>query len=151
MRKRVLDYPELDHATEILRWAGSKNPGPWVHHSRLVASACKTIATRLETMDPCAAEVAGLLHDVGRRHRGTNIRHCTDGYRIMKDNGYNFVAEICISHCFPDRSMASFTGKHDIDGQDEALILDFLAKHKFDQYDEVVQLCDAFTDGQGTV
>ncbi len=115
----------------------------------MVALACKLIAEKIALLDPLAAESAGLLHDIGRRFPGTNIRHCTDGYRIMRDRGFPFNADICISHCFLHRSLSSFTGKYDIDAKDEELISTFLAGHRFDEYDSLVQLCDAFTDGRG--
>ncbi len=115
----------------------------------MVALACKTIAEKIPSLDPLAAESAGLLHDIGRRFPGTNIRHCTDGYRIMRDRRLPFNADICISHCFLHRSLSSYTGIFDIDAKDEELISTFLAGHRFDEYDSLVQLCDAFTDGRG--
>jgi putative nucleotidyltransferase with HDIG domain len=149
MDQPTLYYPPRPDADAILEWAASFNPGLWVHHSRMVALACKLIAEKIPLLDPLAAESAGLLHDIGRRFPGTNIRHCTDGYRIMRDRGFPFNADICISHCFLHRSLSSYTGKYDIDAKDEELISTFLADHRFDEYDSLVQLCDAFTDGRG--
>ena len=79
--------PERDQAELWLQEAGVLNPGPWVAHSRYVAEAARNIATRLPALDPEAAYVLGLLHDIGRRAGVTGMRHGLDGYTLPGRDG----------------------------------------------------------------
>ncbi len=142
-------YPTKTEADALLQWAASYNPGPWLRHSQLVGTAARAIADRTQHLDPLFAETAGLLHDIGRRYPGTNLRHCLDGYQIMTERGYPLIARICISHCFQLRSLSSFAGVHDVTPEQESFLNDFTRNAVFDDYDLLIQLCDTFMDGTG--
>jgi len=100
-------------------------------------------------MNPDLAEVAGMLHDIGRRFPGTNIKHCLDGYNIMLEKGYPFIANICLSHAFQVRSLSSYAGKFDLTSEEESFIIKFLDSYEYSLYDLLIPLCDAFAGGSG--
>jgi hypothetical protein len=134
---------------DLLAWAETENPGPWVRHSKLVGEAARSIAERTAGLDPDTAQAMGMLHDIGRRYRGTNIRHCIDGYGIMIARGYPDIAGICITHSFQIKSLKSYEGKYDITQEEGIFVEDYLAKCVYDEYDLLIQLCDAVADGGG--
>ena len=51
-------------------------------------------------MNPDAAYVMGLLHDIGRREGIMDMRHIYAGYLFMSSLGYDDSARICLTHCF---------------------------------------------------
>jgi HD superfamily phosphohydrolase YqeK len=57
------------------------NPGGWVAHCSLVSQEAEIIASYLPDLDPQAAGILGLLHDIGRRAGVTDIRQICPGYR----------------------------------------------------------------------
>jgi HD superfamily phosphodiesterase len=73
-----MKIPTLDVAERLLKEAETRNPGPWVAHSKNVALAAKCIAEH-SNLDAEAAYIMGLLHDIGRREGITKMRHTLDG------------------------------------------------------------------------
>jgi HD domain len=89
------DLPTVDAAERYLAEGAELNPGPWVGHSRVVASAARAIAERDRRLDPKRACVLGLLHDIGRRTGGpgvADVRHLLDGYRFLRAEGFDGIA-----------------------------------------------------------
>ena len=67
MRERTVPLElNCNTAEAALAWAGQRNPGNWIGHSRFVALACKNIAAKCNNMDADQAYCFGLLHDIGR-------------------------------------------------------------------------------------
>ena len=130
-------------AEKALRQAHASNPGPWAEHTRYVALACRNIAKRCPHMDADAAYCYGLLHDIGRFAGVTSERHLIDGYRYCMERGWDKAAQICISHAFMVKDISSSIGVFDMPTEDKAFMADFIRNAVYDDYDYLVQLCDA--------
>ncbi len=143
--------PTPSEAEALLAEAGSRNPGPWTAHSRNVADAARRIAERVPGMDGEAAHILGLLHDMGRREGVTGMRHVLDGYRYLHELGYDDAARINMTHSFPAGDYREIFGKWDCDPEELAWIRDYLASIVFDDYDRLIQLCDALAMADGFV
>ena len=130
-------------AEEALERAHESNPGPWADHTRYVALACRKIAERCPHMDADTAYCYGLLHDIGRYAGVTSERHLIDGYRYCMERGWDKAAQICISHAFMVKDISSSIGVFDMPDEDKAFMDDFVKNAVYDDYDYLVQLCDA--------
>ena len=87
--------PTLQQATDYLRAAETRNPGPWVAHSIQVGQAAQKIAAAYPELKPESAYILGLLHDIGRREGVTDMRHTLDGYNYLLAEGFPDAARIC--------------------------------------------------------
>ena len=130
-------------AENALLEAERLNPGPWVDHSRYVAMACRNIASRCPGLDADMAYIYGLLHDIGRYAGRTSERHLIDGYRYCMERGWEKAAQICISHAFMVKDISSSIGVFDMPPEDKAFMAEFVENAVYDDYDYLVQLCDA--------
>lgn len=135
--------PDKKTAEDVLSWAAAQNPGPWEAHSRYVAQACEAIAARCPGLDAETAYVLGLLHDVGRYAGVSSERHLIDGYRYCIARGWEKAAQVCISHAFMLQDIKTSIGTFDVTAEDYDFMKDFVAHAKYDDYDRLVQLCDA--------
>jgi HD-like signal output (HDOD) protein len=143
--------PARAEAERLLRVAAQRNPGPWVDHSRYVAQAAAAIARAHPALDEEMAYIVGLLHDVGRQEGVTDMRHVIDGYAFLRDLGYGTPARICLTHSFPIPIAESAAGKWDCTPEELELVRNFLAEWQMDEYDRLIQLCDALAMPSGTV
>ena len=123
--------------------AEKSNPGPWVEHSRYVAEACKNIAERCSHLSAEKAYIYGLLHDIGRYAGVSSEKHLIDGYRYCMERGWDKAAQICISHAFMIQDIHSSIGTFDVSGEDYRFMEKFIDNAVYDDYDRLVQLCDA--------
>lgn len=126
-----------------LEEAAAANPGPWVDHSRYVAQACRILARRCPGLDPDDAYIYGLLHDIGRHAGRTSERHLLDGYRFCRERGWDKAAQICITHAFMIPDIETSIGVFDMPAEDKAFMAQFVRNAVYDDYDRLVQLCDA--------
>ena len=137
---RVLDCKtaelELEKASKL-------NPGPWTDHSRYVALACRNIAAKCGELSEEKAYIFGLLHDIGRYAGVTSEKHLLDGYRYCMEQGWKKAAQICISHAFMIQDIATSIGKFDMSEKEYQFMKQFVAQAEYDDYDRLVQLCDA--------
>ncbi len=131
--------------------AGARNPGPWTVHSRRVAEAAQAIAVHLPGLDPEAAYVLGLLHDMGRREGVTGMRHAVDGYRYLAALGYEAAARICLTHSFAVKDVQAIFGEWDCTPDELRFIETYLVGIEFDDYDRLIQLCDSLAMAEGFV
>ena len=143
--------PSREEAERIIREAEAINPGPWADHCRVAAHCAERIAVRCEGMNPDKAYVVGLLHDIGRRFGGRHLGHVADGYSYMMSLGYDEVARICLTHSFNNQSMDGYIGKIDTTEEELALIQTELARIHMDDYDRLIQLCDALAGAEGVL
>ena len=141
--------PEKEAAILALAEAERANPGPWGAHSRYVALACRKIAEKCPHLDPEAAYIYGLLHDIGRYAGVTSERHLLDGYRYCMERGWEKAAQICISHAFMVKDIASSIGVFDMLPEEKNFMARFVADAQYDDYDRLVQLCDALALPEG--
>ena len=135
----------IQQANEQLQTAYQKNPGPWVEHSRSVAENARRIAEHTDCIDPDTAYTMGLLHDIGRAAGVSGIRHIFDGYDRMIALGQPTIARICLTHSFPLKNIRAFQGRFDCSKQQLAFLQRFLDSCSYDNYDRLIQLCDALS------
>ena len=89
------------------------------------------------------AYIYGLLHDIGRYAGVTSEKHLLDGYRYCKERGWDKAAQICISHAFMIQDVSTSIGKFDMSEDEYNFMRDFVKNVAYDDYDRLVQLCDA--------
>ena len=142
--------PTREEAKRLLAEAEEMNPGPWGDHSRTAAHCAERIALACG-MDAEKAYVLGLLHDIGRRFGKRHLGHVSDGYSYMTSLGYNEVARVCLTHSFHDLTLDMYIGNFDTTEDETKLIADELAKIEADNYDRLIQLCDALAGSEGVV
>ncbi|MCR5801329.1 MAG: HD domain-containing protein [Lachnospiraceae bacterium] len=143
-------YPDRSKAEEILREAESCNPGPWGNHSRTVAHCAEKIA-EYSGMDSEKAYVFGLLHDIGRKFGKRHLGHVSDGYSYMMSLGYDDAARICLTHSFNENDIEGYVGNWDTTPEETELIRTKLAETTQDDYDKLIQLCDAISGAEGVM
>lgn len=135
--------PTREIAEQALELAHTSNPGPWADHSRYVAMACHNIAQRCPHLSEETAFVYGLLHDIGRHAGISSEKHLIDGYRYCMGHGWNKSAQICISHAFMIQDIETSIGTFDVTEEDYQFMKHFIENVVYDDYDRLVQLCDA--------
>jgi len=143
-------YPTREKAEEILREAETCNPGPWGDHSRTAAHCAEKIAM-YSGLDPDKAYVLGLLHDIGRKFGKRHLGHVSDGYSYMMSLGYDDCARICLTHSFNEMKIEGYVGKFDTTEEETDLIKTKLKEVKCDDYDKLIQLCDAISGAEGVM
>ena len=139
----------IEHAKHELEIAVRNNPGPWEQHSLVAAENARLIAEKVPGMDPEKAYVLGLLHDIGRRAGVTGMRHLIDGYDYMMSLDQPELATICLTHSFASQNIEYYEGKHDCSPEQKAFIKDFVENRVYDDYDKLIQLCDAVSLPEG--
>jgi len=150
--------PTRERALELLEEARRLNPTPWADHALNVARVAEAIATRVSEadreagiepgLDPEAAFVLGVLHDIGRREGVTRMRHTFDGYCHLMTLGFDDAARICLTHSFPledvkhVKTSAAGPNEWDCTPEEREFVNDYLAGIEYDDYDRLIQLCD---------
>jgi hypothetical protein len=135
--------PSIETAERLLNEGERMNPGPWVQHSRYVASAARLISNELPDLDGNTAYVLGLLHDIGRREGVSDMHHILDGYRFLEAQGYSDAARICLTHSYPIPVARSFSGVWDVTPEELQFVQDYLDGIEYTPSDHLIQLCDA--------
>ncbi len=143
--------PTRDTAEMLLQDAENNNPGPWGNHSRTVAHCAEKIAQACGDMDANKAYILGLLHDIGRKFGVRHLGHVLDGYTYMMTLGYDEVAKVCLTHSFNNQSLNEYIGKIDTTEEETDLIKTQLRSVHFDEYDKLIQLCDALAGAEGVL
>lgn len=138
-----MKLPTIIEAEKLLNEAEQRNPGAWVSHSKTVAFCAKAIAERCNNIDSDTAYVFAVLHDIGRREGVTDMRHIIDGNNFMTSFGYDDCARICLTHSFPYKDIRSYNGQNDCTAEETEFIKSFLENTDYDDYDKLIQLCDA--------
>lgn len=141
--------PTIQQAMQELTLAGELNPGPWVEHSLNVARAARNIAAKVPGMDADKAYIVGMLHDIGRRVGIVNIpTHVYEGYRYAMENGWQEVARICMTHSYP---LMQEEFNYEPQTEAETAIKDYILHCEADDYDKLIQICDAVATDYGFV
>ncbi len=143
--------PTRQEAERILQEAEGCNPGPWGDHSRTAAHCAEKIAQACDGMDADKAYIIGLLHDIGRKFGGRHLGHVADGYSYMMSLGYDEAARICLTHSFHGQDMGEYIGKADTTQEEWRMIQTGLEEIHMDDYDRLIQLCDAMAGVQGVM
>lgn len=140
-----------EEAEKLLSEAESCNPGPWGNHSRVAAHCAEKIAKLCDGMDTEKAYILGLLHDIGRKFGVRHLGHVSDGYTYMMSLGYDEAARICLTHSFNTQLIEDYIGNIDTSQDEYELINTALAKVDCDDYDRLIQLCDALAGSEGVL
>lgn len=140
-----MKVPSVVQAEKLLSEAEKLNAGLWVAHNRTAGFCARAIAEKCDNINPEYAYVLGLLHDIGRREGVADMKHIIDGYRFMMSKGYDNSARICLTHSFPYKNINSYNGKNDCSEEETEFIRSFLENTKYDDYDRLIQLCDAIS------
>ncbi|MDC7293780.1 MULTISPECIES: HD domain-containing protein [unclassified Butyrivibrio] len=143
--------PTRSEAEKLLAEAEKCNPGPWGNHSRVAAHCAERIALGCGDMDPEKAYILGLLHDIGRKFGVRHLGHVSDGYSYMMSLGYDEVARICLTHSFNNMRIDEYIGRADTSEEEYELIVAELGKISLDEYDRLIQICDALSGSEGVV
>lgn len=143
--------PTRMEAERLLEEAEKYNPGPWGNHSRVAAHCAEKIALGCEGMNPEKAYILGLLHDIGRKFGVSYLKHVSDGYSYMMSLGYDEVARVCLTHSFNNMRVDEYVGKVDTSDEEYELIQTELGKLSADDYDRLIQLCDALAGSKGVM
>ena len=143
--------PTRAEAEKLLDEAEAKNPGGWADHARYVALATKNIAEVHPDLDPKTAYILGLLHDIGRQEGVTGHRHILDGYTFLENLGYSDAARIALTHSYPLQDIKAGSGRWDGSAEELAFVEAYLNGVKYDDYDRLLQLCDALAWPSGFV
>lgn len=143
--------PTIEEAERLLTEAESCNPGQWGNHSRIAARCAEKIAASCGELDSEKAYILGLLHDIGRRFGVGHLRHVWDGYTYMTALGYDEVARIYLTHSFNNHSTQEYIGNFDITDKESELLDAALGEIVYDDYDRLIQLCDALAGSEGVL
>jgi len=138
-------------AEELLKEAEGCNPGPWGNHCRVAAHCAEKIAEACTDLDSEKAYILGLLHDIGRKFGVRHLGHVSDGYSYMMSLGYDEAAKICLTHSFNNQTTKEYIGKFDTSDEELELINTSLAAVIMDDYDRLIQLCDALAGSEGVL
>ena len=142
--------PSVAEAMEILAEAERCNPGPWSNHSRTVARCAEKIAL-CSGLCTEKAYVLGLLHDIGRKFGKRHLGHVSDGYSFMMKLDYPDAARICLTHSFNEMRIEGYVGNFDTTEEETELIRTKLQEVTPDDYDLLIQLCDAISGPEGVM
>lgn len=143
--------PGRAEAEKLLLEAEKCNPGPWGNHSRVTAECAEKIAALCEGMNADKAYILGLLHDIGRKFGVKHMGHIYDGYHYMLDLGYDEAAKICLTHSFCIQNIQDYIGNFDITEEQQQELTDALSDSVYDDYDYLIQLCDALAGADGVM
>jgi hypothetical protein len=116
-----------------------------------VANAARLVASRIAALDPEKAYMYGMMHDVGKFYLPANeaYKHPRIGFKLLETK-HNDIAEICVSHAFPDFSDLEHILSYCHGDKPEAhAVCELLSNIKHDLYIDLIQFCDKVS-GIGT-
>jgi len=141
--------PTVEEALKELEIAGQLNPGPWTKHSLNVGIAARNIGRKVPGMDENKAYIVGMLHDIGRRVGIVNIpKHVYEGYKYAMDKGWDEVARVCMTHSYP---LMKDEFNYNPTTEEEKAIKNYIVDCQADDYDKLIQICDALATDYGFV
>ncbi len=140
-----MNIPTTEQANKFIEEGENLNPGPWIDHCKNVARAAKLIAEHHPTLDPEVAHTLGLLHDIGYRYGRSYMQHIFLGYNFLNKKGFTTAAKICLTHSFAKKDVNMYSGKCDCRKEELDFLKNFLVAVNYDDYDKLIQLCDALS------
>ena len=144
-----MKIPSVKEAEMLIEEAAKLNSGPWIAHNKTAGFCARTIAEKCDGMNPDAAFVMGLLHDIGRREGIMDMRHIYAGYLFMSSLGYEDSARICLTHSFPYKNVGAYNGQNDCSEEETEYIQNYIDTLEYNDYDRLIQLCDAISFPNG--
>ena len=70
---------------------------------------------------------------------------------ILMSSGYDDVARICLTHSFNEQKIEGYVGDFDTTEEETKVIRTKLQEVQFDDYDKLIQLCDAISGAEGVM
>ncbi len=70
---------------------------------------------------------------------------------MLLSQGYNEVAQICLTHSFNNQTTDEYIGKLDSSEEELKMIQDALKVTNMDEYDRLVQRCDSIAGVEGVL
>lgn len=116
-----------------------KSENKWILHSIYVGLAARRIAEKLDLNDEFAL-IIGYLHDIGRRIDHYN--HPIEGYKYLKELGYNDIARYSLTHSFLNNDITKTVGTGPQDINSYNFINNYLKNIDKDIFDNIIHLCD---------
>lgn len=135
-------------AENLISEAKELNDGIWISHSYNVALLAEKIASKAN-MDSERAYVVGLLHDIGRRNGTMQARHALEGFNYLMGFGFEDGAKICMTHTFQYKDIEAIYDTWDCTAEEKQFIKNYLEDITYDDYDKLIQLCDALSLANG--
>lgn len=136
------------YAEKLIAEAKELNGGAWIDHSYNVARLAEKIASKAN-MDSEKAYSIGLLHDIGRRNGTMQARHALEGYNYLTSIGFEDGARICMTHTFQYKDVDAIYDTWDCAADERQFIKNYLDNVTYDDYDKLIQLCDALSLADG--
>ena len=137
-----------EYAERIISEAQELNNSGWIAHSYNVARLAEKIAKK-SGMDSEKAYILGLLHDIGRRNGDMQARHALEGYNYLTSIGFEDGARICLTHTFQYKNIDAIYDNWDCTEEEKNFIENYLNTITYDDYDKLIQLCDALSLANG--
>ena len=115
-------------------------------HSMFVANSAKLIAEKCG-LNSELAFLCGEMHDVGKFVGIPGVdhervyRHPRIGYELLKDTNIQ-IAKVCIAHPFPVKDIIHIKHFCKSDEMEASAIWEILVNTEYDEYIELIQLCD---------
>ena len=122
-----------------------------VHGESIAAHCAEKIGKECVELNSDKAYILGLLHDIGRRFGVRHLGHVSDGYSYMMSLGYDEVARVCLTHSFHDQTTDGYIGRFDTTEEELGIIRDALQTIVPDEYDRLIQLCDALAGSESVL
>lgn len=135
-------------AQSLMAQAKELNDSVWINHSYNVAYLAEKIAKKAD-MDSEKAYILGLLHDIGRRNGTMQARHAIEGFNYLTEIGFVEGARICMTHTFQHKDVEAIYDTWDCTAEEKQFIKNYLDTITFDDYDKLIQLCDALSLANG--
>lgn len=135
-------------AENLIAEAKILNDGMWINHSYNVALLAEKIAKKAG-MDIEKSYVFGLLHDIGRRNGTMQARHAIEGFIFLTAKGFHDCARICMTHTFQYKDVEAIYDNWDCTAEEKQFIKHYLDNIIYDDYDKLIQLCDALSLSEG--
>lgn len=79
------------------------------------------------------------------------MRHILDGYTFLERLDYSDAARICLTHSYPLQDIGAGSGNRDGSSEELAFVGTYLSGLEYDDYDRLLQLCDALAWPSGFV
>ncbi|MDR1609791.1 MAG: HD domain-containing protein [Holosporales bacterium] len=120
-------------------------------HSLTAADTAKRLASHISLLDSDTAYTYGLMHDVGKFHLKPRefYKHPRVGYELLKEQ-YPDIAEVCISHAFPDFASFEHMLRYCHDDKKEAdAVYSILQGITRTSYIDLIQFCDKVSGVDG--
>lgn len=152
-RQQAIDW--LDKIQKYAMDTGRKQETWYFYYNHVygVALIAEKIAQKLG-LDSERAFVLGLLHDCGKLYEERQKRfHGIIGYEIMK-NIDEKLALIALNHSYFYHKIEPYeeiNGRYFNNKKDYDLTCQLLKKHPYDDYDLLIQFCDALANRDGFV